>query len=141
MNKIVGRMVSAYLHIYELQVFFRSYLCKYGSKKIQGKIQENLLLMQQWHLGHRSNAPCCGTLCSWHISGEVQNSIPFLSAIKHSFTGVPNKVCPRLRDSACWRSGEITQPRTSLIREPCRNPRALRNYFSYPCEWFDVCSS
>ena len=34
-------------------------------------------------------------------------------------TGLPNKVCPRLRDSACWRSGEITQPRTSLIREPC----------------------
>ena len=33
--------------------------------------------------------------------------------------GLPNKVCPRLRDSACWRSGEITQPRTSLIREPC----------------------
>ena len=25
----------------------------------------------------------------------------------------------RLRDSACWRSGEITQPRTSLIWEPC----------------------
>ena len=34
-------------------------------------------------------------------------------------TGLPNKVCPSLRDSACWRSGEITQPRTSLIREPC----------------------
>ena len=34
-------------------------------------------------------------------------------------TGLPNKVCPRLRDCACWRSGEITQPRTSLIREPC----------------------
>ena len=34
-------------------------------------------------------------------------------------TGLPNKVCPRLRDSACWRSGEITQPRTSLIWEPC----------------------
>ena len=33
-------------------------------------------------------------------------------------TGLPNKVCPRLRDSACWRSGEITQPRPSLIREP-----------------------
>ena len=37
-----------------------------------------------------------------------------------SHTGLPNKVCPRLRDSACWRSGEITQPRTSLIREPCK---------------------
>ena len=35
-----------------------------------------------------------------------------------TFTGLPNKVRPRLRDSACWRSGEITQPRTSLIREP-----------------------
>ena len=33
--------------------------------------------------------------------------------------GLPNKVCPRLRDSACWRCGEITQPRKSLIREPC----------------------
>ena len=36
-------------------------------------------------------------------------------------TGLPNKVCPRLRDSACWSSGEITQPRTSLIREPCNH--------------------
>ena len=34
-------------------------------------------------------------------------------------TGLSNKVCPRLRDSVCWHSGEITQPRTSLIREPC----------------------
>ena len=34
-------------------------------------------------------------------------------------TGLPNKVCPRLHDSACRRSGEITQPRTSLIRKPC----------------------
>ena len=48
-------------------------------------------------------------------------------------TGLPNKVCPRLRDSACWRSGEITQPRTSLIREPCtpsklgRLPKVLPN--------------
>ena len=34
-------------------------------------------------------------------------------------TGLPNKDCPRVRDSAFWRSGEITQPRTSLIRELC----------------------
>ena len=25
------------------------------------------------------------------------------------------KVCPMLRDSACWRSGEITQPRTNFL--------------------------
>ena len=25
-------------------------------------------------------------------------------------TELANKVCPRLRDSACWRSGEMTQP-------------------------------
>ena len=30
-------------------------------------------------------------------------------------TGLPNKVCPRLRDSACWRSGEITQPRSHFF--------------------------
>ena len=42
----------------------------------------------------------------------------------YRFTGLPNKVCPRLRDSACWRSGEITQPRTSLIGEPCTCLRA-----------------
>ena len=28
------------------------------------------------------------------------------------YTELAQKVCPRLRDSACWRSGEITQPRT-----------------------------
>ena len=27
----------------------------------------------------------------------------------------PKKGCPRLRDSACWRSGEITQPRTNFL--------------------------
>ena len=41
-------------------------------------------------------------------------------------TGLPNKVFPRLRDSACWRSGEIMQPRTRLIREPCRDDCPIR---------------
>ena len=31
----------------------------------------------------------------------------------------PKKVCPRLRDSACWRSGEITQPRTNFFGQLC----------------------
>ena len=43
----------------------------------------------------------------------------FTHFLTQKYTGLPNKVCPRLRDSACWCSGEITQPRTSLIREPC----------------------
>ena len=30
-------------------------------------------------------------------------------------TELAKKVCPRLRDSACWRSGEITQPRTKFL--------------------------
>ena len=38
-------------------------------------------------------------------------------------TGLMNKVCPRLRDSVFWHSGEITQPRTSLIREPCTHKK------------------
>ena len=29
------------------------------------------------------------------------------------------KVCSRLRDSACWRSGEITQPRTNSFGQSC----------------------
>ena len=29
------------------------------------------------------------------------------------------KVSPRLRDSACWRSGEITQPRTHFFGQLC----------------------
>ena len=29
-------------------------------------------------------------------------------------------VCPRLRDSACWRSCEITQPRTNFFAQLCR---------------------
>ena len=47
-----------------------------------------------------------------------QNTSPRVLELS-TVTGLPNKVCPRLRDSACWRSGEITQPRTSLIRESC----------------------
>ena len=30
------------------------------------------------------------------------------------------KVCPRLHDSACWRSGEITQPRTNFLGQLCK---------------------
>ena len=30
-------------------------------------------------------------------------------------TELVKKVCPRLRDSACWRRGEITQPRTIFL--------------------------
>ena len=30
-------------------------------------------------------------------------------------TTIQYRVCPRLRDSACWRSGEITQPRTNVL--------------------------
>ena len=32
-----------------------------------------------------------------------------------TYTELAKKVCPRLRDSACWRSGEITQPRTNVL--------------------------
>ena len=30
-------------------------------------------------------------------------------------TELAKKVCPGLHDSACWRSGEITQPRTNFL--------------------------
>ena len=55
--------------------------------------------------------------------GELKNHFNPKGDFRLSLTGLPNKVCPRLRDSACWRSGEITQPRTSLIREPCKDHR------------------
>ena len=34
---------------------------------------------------------------------------------------VGKKVCPRFRGSACWRSGEITQPRTNLFGHLCKS--------------------
>ena len=34
-------------------------------------------------------------------------------------TELAKKVCPWLRDSACWRSGEITQPRTTVFGQLC----------------------
>ena len=34
-------------------------------------------------------------------------------------TELAKKECPRLRDSACWRSGEITQPRTHFFGQLC----------------------
>ena len=34
-------------------------------------------------------------------------------------TELVKKVCPRLRDSACWLSGEITQPRTNFFGLLC----------------------
>ena len=48
---------------------------------------------------------------------------PGIPILTFSTTGLPNKVCPRLLDSVFWRSGEITQPRTSLIREPCTHQK------------------
>ena len=41
-------------------------------------------------------------------------------------TELAKKVCPcRLRDSACWRSGEITQPRTNFFGQLCTLGRRL----------------
>ena len=34
-------------------------------------------------------------------------------------TELAKKVCPRLSDSACWRSGEITQLRTNFFGQLC----------------------
>ena len=34
-------------------------------------------------------------------------------------TELAKKVCPRLRDSACWRSGETTQPMTHFFGQLC----------------------
>ena len=31
------------------------------------------------------------------------------------YTELAKRVCPRLRDSACWRSGDITQPMTNFF--------------------------
>ena len=36
-----------------------------------------------------------------------------------AYTEFAKKVCPRLRDSACWRSGEITQPKTNFFGQLC----------------------
>ena len=49
-------------------------------------------------------------------------------------TELAKKVCTRLRDSACWRSGEITQPRTNFCGHPCikiglPGKSNLRDYF------------
>ena len=85
----------------------------------------------------RRCSPRCGS--SWNTNTEKHSLVTFeeiLNKIASTYywfgttqgsttlnadpTGLPNKVSPRLRDSACWCSGKITQPRTSLIREPCR---------------------
>ena len=62
----------------------------------------------------------CGHIIGHSRKFQALFSQPGTSlCVKQDDTGLPNKVCPRLRDSACWCSGKITQPRTSLIREPC----------------------
>ena len=42
------------------------------------------------------------------------------------FTELANKVCPRLCDSASWRSGEITQPRTNFFGQLCIKVEGMR---------------
>ena len=67
----------------------------------------------------------------FEIGGRVAASLP-LSAIfgkfdrtfrrknyTHLGTEMAKKVCPRLCDSACWRSGEFTQPRTHFFDQLC----------------------
>ena len=44
------------------------------------------------------------------------------------YTELAKKVCPRLRDSTCWRSGEITQPRTNFFGQLCRMPNRFKAY-------------
>ena len=41
------------------------------------------------------------------------------------FTELAKKVSPRLRDSACWRSAEITQPRTHFFGQLCMSQWGL----------------
>ena len=43
----------------------------------------------------------------------------YVLAISCGPTELAKKVCPRLRDSACWHSGEITQPRTNSFGHLC----------------------
>ena len=40
-------------------------------------------------------------------------------------TELAKKVCPRLRDSACWRGAEITQPRTNFFGQLCMRTRVM----------------
>ena len=40
-------------------------------------------------------------------------------SLAETSTELAKKVSPRLRDSACWRSGEITQPRTHSFGQLC----------------------
>ena len=47
------------------------------------------------------------------------------------YTEWAKKVCPRLRDSACWRSGEITQPRTHFFGQLCTKFRSHKAWQSH----------
>ena len=38
------------------------------------------------------------------------------------------KVCPRLRDSACWRSVEITQPSINFFAQLCTSVNVLEDF-------------
>ena len=49
---------------------------------------------------------------------ESKSHHVFLFYLKVTIQIWPKKVCLRLRDPACWRSGEITQPRTQFIFLP-----------------------
>ena len=52
-----------------------------------------------------------------------------------SFSELAKNVCPSLHDSACWRSGEITQPRTHFFGPLCTQ---LRSY-SFINKWGKFC--
>ena len=56
---------------------------------------------------------------------------PILHILAEYCTGLPNKVCPRLRDLATAPARGITQPRTNLIREPCTEPYATLTSVRY----------
>ena len=58
------------------------------------------LLSTEWHL----------KINNWRTDLFLHNTQP---------TEWAKKVCPKLRDSAWWRSGEITQPRTNFFGQLC----------------------
>ena len=65
--------------------------------------------------------PCLHAFYSARPSLCIARKLPHLAGVMH--TELAKKMCPRLRDSACWRSDEITQPRINFFGQlrisPC----------------------
>ena len=57
--------------------------------------------------------------CQREVCKRADRPTTLPSSAHGSCTELAKKVCPRLHDSACWHSGEITQPRTNFFVQLC----------------------